>query len=85
MSRPTKEKRTAGRRCVSGIANRWGVIDDAKHTPQMASARILAAVATHAACEQLDRYALATDAPDPRMVDAADLLDAARDALAGVQ
>ncbi|MEJ7746149.1 MAG: hypothetical protein WKF61_05230 [Luteimonas sp.] len=39
---------------------------------------MLALFATDAACAQLDRYALATDAPAWTAVEAANLLDAAR-------
>lgn len=56
---------------------------EAKHSPQEASALILAQVATDAARVQLDRYALATDWPALDIVEAADLLDAARAALDG--
>ncbi len=56
---------------------------EAKHSPQEASALILALTATDAARAQLDRYAMATDAPVGGVVEAADLLDAARAALAG--
>ncbi len=55
----------------------------AKDNPQATTARLLALAATDAAREQLDRYALATDDPEPGIVDAADLLDAARAAMAG--
>jgi hypothetical protein len=80
---PTKAKPGAGRRRASQGVNAWTAANDAQHTAQMASARILAACAIDAARAQLDRYALATDAPDPGMVDAADLIDAARDAMDG--
>ena len=56
---------------------------DAKHSPQTCAARFLALAAMDAAQAQLERYALATDDPDPCVVDAADLLDAARAAMAG--
>jgi len=84
MNRPIeKPRRASNTRGALEVANRWGVIDDAKHTPQMASLRIQAAAAIRTACEQLDWHALAADAPDLATVDAADLLDAARDAQAG--
>ena len=41
------------------------------------TALFLARVALDAAREQFDRYALQTDEPEPGMVDAADLIDAA--------
>jgi hypothetical protein len=56
---------------------------EAKHSPQPCGARFLALSAMDAAQAQLDRYALATDDPEPGVVEAADLLDAARAALAG--
>jgi len=52
-------------------------------TPTMASAQFLALVATDAARAQLDRIAMATDTPVWGVVEAADLLDAARAVLAG--
>lgn len=51
--------------------------------PEMAAARLLALTAMDAARKHLNRCALATDDPEPGIVDAADLLDAARAALAG--
>jgi hypothetical protein len=45
--------------------------------------RDMARVAMTFAGWALDRYALATDDPEPGMVEGADLLDAARDAMAG--
>ena len=42
----------------------------------------LALAAIHAARQQLQRYAIATDAPAWQVVDAADLLDAVADSLA---
>lgn len=47
------------------------------------AALLLAQVATDAARSQLDRYALESDTPALGVVEAADLLDAARAALAG--
>ena len=49
---------------------------------EQASARFLAVAAIDAARAQLARYALATDWPPLGMVEASDLLDAARTALA---
>ena len=46
--------------------------------------RILALSAIDVVREHFDACALATDDPDPCMVDAADLIDAARDKLARV-
>lgn len=54
----------------------------AQDTPLAASARILALSAIDAARGQLSRYASMTDAPVAGSVEAADLLDAARDMLA---
>lgn len=51
---------------------------DAQHSPL-----VLALSAMDAARQQLDRYALATDAPAPGVIDAADLIDAAMLALSG--
>lgn len=45
------------------------------------AAQLLAVVAVEAARGQLDRYANITDDPAPGSVEAADLLDAARDLL----
>ena len=52
-------------------------------TAEGMAALLLAQIATDAARTQLDRYALATDWPALGIVEAADLLDAARAALAG--
>lgn len=49
--------------------------------PAPAMLRLLARVATDAARAKLADIAQGTDAPDPRDVDAADLLDAAADLL----
>lgn len=49
---------------------------------QVTAAWFLALIALDAAREQLDRYAHATDEPAWQAIDAADLLDAARAALA---
>ncbi len=81
---PTKAKPDAGGRRASQGANAWTATSGTKHNPTLASARLLAVCAINAARQQLDRYAQETDNPDPAMVDAADLLDAASDALAGV-
>lgn len=45
--------------------------------------RHLARFAVGIACLALDRYALATDAPEPGIVEAADLLEAARAVMDG--
>jgi hypothetical protein len=55
---------------------------EVKHSPHGCAPLFLASVAMDAAREQLDRYALGTDEPAWGAVDAADLLDAARDAMA---
>lgn len=54
----------------------------AKHNPIASNAAILAVAATHTACQALDRYAMATDTPAWEAVEAANLLDTARDLLA---
>lgn len=51
-------------------------------TPDTSAALLLALTAVYTASAQLDRYANATDSPDWRAIDAADLLDAAHDKLA---
>lgn len=78
MTRPTKTKPHGGNREVSRFTKPWASDSQAKHTPQQATALILALAATDAACAQLASYALATDAPARGVVEAADLLDAAR-------
>lgn len=55
----------------------------AQHSRQEAGALFLARVALDAALAQLDAYALLTDAPRAGTIEAADLLEAARAALAG--
>jgi hypothetical protein len=55
---------------------------EVKDSPHGCVPLFLAVAAMDAAREQLDRYALATDEPAWGAVDAADLLDAARDAMA---
>lgn len=54
----------------------------AQHSPQQAAALTLALLETDAALLQLNRYALVTDTPARGVVEAADLLDAARAMLA---
>ena len=78
---PLKAKPGAGRRRASQGANAWTAASEPKDTATVALRRILALCAMDAAREHFDACALATDAPDPRMVDAAELLDLARDAL----
>ena len=56
---------------------------EAKHNPEAACAVILARVAMDAAQTQLQRYALATDDPEPGIPEAAYLLDAALAAMDG--
>jgi hypothetical protein len=55
----------------------------AKHGPQECAALFVVRMAVAAAQAQLAAYALAIDDPQPGMVEAADLLDAARAALDG--
>lgn len=78
---PTKAKPGAGRRRASQGANAWSAASNPKDTATVAFRRILALSAMDTAREHFDACALATDAPDPAIVDAADLLDLARDAL----
>lgn len=82
MIRPTKEKRHGGNRSVSGGADTCGGSGN-DPTRSMRLWRILARVSMTVAGWALDRYALATDAPELGIVEAADLLDAARAAMAG--
>ena len=80
---PTKAKPGAGGRRASQGANTWTATSEAKDTATATLARIRVLIALDASREQLDRYALATDQPEPGIVEAADLLDAARAAMAG--
>ena len=80
---PQKAKPGAGGRRASQGANAWRAASEAKDTATATLSRILALSAMDAAAEHFDAYALATDDPAPGTVEAADLLDAARDALAG--
>lgn len=52
-------------------------------SPKEAAAQSMAAACIDAARQHLDTIATATDDPRPGMVEAADLLDAAREALQG--
>ena len=63
-------------------ANAQGV-GGLQHSPQATAALFATRVAIQAAQAQLDAYALTTDDPPDGMVEAADLLDAARAALDG--
>ena len=51
-------------------------------TPDISAALLLALTAVCIARVQLDRYGNATDSPDWRIIEAADLLDAAHNKLA---
>lgn len=51
-------------------------------TPDASAALLLVLTAVYTARVQLDRYANATDSPDWRIIDAADLLAAKHDKLA---
>ncbi len=82
MIRATKEKRHGGNRSVSGCADTCGD-SGTDPTRSMRLWRILARVGMSVAGRALDRYATATDAPERGIVEAADLLDAARAAMAG--
>ena len=65
-------------------ASAYGAEHSPQQDPQEAAALILALTATDAARGQLSRYAGMTDAPACGIVEAADLLDAARVMLARV-
>lgn len=78
-----KAKPDAGRRRASQGANAWTAASDRKDTATVALRRILALSAMDAALEHFDACALATDNPAPGMVEANDLLHAARALLAG--
>ncbi len=80
---PEKAKPHGGNREVSENTTAWTSDSGRKHSPDEASALLLALAATDAARGQLDRYAMATDDPRCGVVEAADLLDAARAAMAG--
>ena len=80
---PTKAKPGADGRRASQGANAWTATSEAKDTATATLARILALSAMDSAREHFDAYALATDEPGPGMMEAADLLDAARAAMAG--
>ena len=86
MTRPNENPLTPDSLAADGIqgadAKTLGPCD-AKHSPQTCAARFLALSAMDAAQAQLDRYALVTDDPAPGVVEAADLLDAARAAMEG--
>lgn len=82
-SKPDAIKTKAGWRAgVSSDAD-IGHGSDLHPTPVMRLLRHLAGWGMACAGWGLDRYALATDSPEPGIVEAADLLDAARAALAG--
>lgn len=78
MTGAQKTKPHGGNREASENTTAWTSDSGAQHSPQQATALMLALFATDAACAQLDRYALATDAPAWTAVEAANLLDAAR-------
>lgn len=85
MTRPNKNPLTPASLATDGIqgaeAKALGPCE-VKDTPEGRTARMLALTATDAACAQLARYALVTDWPAWGVVEAADLLDAARAMLA---
>ncbi|MEO8804132.1 MAG: hypothetical protein ABI304_01990 [Rudaea sp.] len=63
------------------------MIESAPAPPTVSDAasacQLLALIGVNIACAELDRYALQTDSPDWRMVDAADWLDIVHALLAG--
>ena len=85
MIRPNENPLTPASLATDGIqgaeAKTLGPCE-VKDTPEGRTARILALTATDAACAHLARYALVTDWPALGAVEAADLLEAARDLLA---
>lgn len=77
-----KAKPHAGGRGVSVSADTWAGGGEGHATPETFAPLSLALAAVDAARATLDRYALATDSPAWGAVEAADLLDASRVALA---
>lgn len=65
---------------ASRARRRWRRKLSTRVQAQEGAALVLALIALDAARDQLDRYARLTDEPQPGAVEAADLLDAARDA-----
>lgn len=82
MNNPRKTKPQAGRRGVSGSVGTDQGSNMVKDSPDNAATLCLALASMDAAREQLDRYALATDAPAWGVIEAADNLDIARTGLA---
>jgi hypothetical protein len=82
MIRPTKTNAAGCSLRRFGSADTWGDSGDYR-TGDASVVRELALVGVDAARQALHRYALATDSPELGMVEAADHLDAARDALTG--
>jgi hypothetical protein len=81
---PTKAK--AGWRAgCSQDAGTWASGSEAEHSPMLRRWRTMARVGVALAGWALDRYALATDAPAPGTVEAADCIDAAAHYLAPIR
>lgn len=86
MIRPTENPLTPASLATDGIQGASAKAvnpSEAKHTPHAAELRILALSGLDNVRALLARYALLTDSPALGMVEAADLLDAARAALDG--
>ena len=86
MIRPTENPLTPASLATNGIQGASAKAtnpSEAKHTPHAAELRILALTGLDDVRSLLARYALLTDTPALGIVEAADLLDAARAALDG--
>lgn len=84
MTRSEKTKPGGGNLRASEITTAWESDSRAESSPEQAATLTLALTATDAARGQLSRYAGMTDTPADGVVEAADLLDAARVMLARV-
>lgn len=73
-------RRHAGNHGVNNHACTWGNTEE-NATRRMRAWRFIAGLAMAIAARALDRYALATDTPELGVVEAADWLSSARDAL----
>ena len=73
---PGNEKPRAVRRRAMDNTRAWASASGDDATGDARDTLCLALAAIHAARQQLQRYAIATDAPAWQVVDAADLLDA---------
>lgn len=81
MNGPIKANPQAGGLEGSGNVRAGQGTNEAKATPQVASALRLALVSLDCAIAHLDRHSLAINTPPPGVVEAADSLDAARTGL----